>query len=175
MSLRLRLTIIYSTLLSGVVLLLSIVVFSMVSVVITGQVDSELEKRADGIIAEMRADAAGGLALGSDSLDISNDVYYQVWSTESLLLYSSDNIKQVPEPMTVSAIGASAPNFKDVEILDESFRVLTVPLSVEGENYGWLQIGVPTQNLRYTQRLLVFVLGVSALFAIITGAVVGGW
>ena len=173
MSLRLRLTIIYSTLLSGVVLLLSIVVFSMVSVVITGQVDSELEQRADGIIAEMRADAAGGLALGSDSLDISNDVYYQVWSTESLLLYSSDNIKQVPEPMTVSAIGASAPNFKDVEILDESFRVLTVPLSVEGENYGWLQIGVPTQNLRYTQRLLVFVLGVSALFAIITGAVVG--
>ena len=173
MSLRLRLTIIYTALLSGVVLLLSIVVFSMVSVVITSQVDSELQRSADYIIELIRADSLGGMAVVKDSVELPGDVYYQVWSTDNKLQINSENTGQLTEAMDNSAVGESISMFRDVKIREESFRVLTVPLSVEGNSSGWLQVAVPIFNLRYTQRLLIFVLSVSALFAIITGGVVG--
>ena len=98
MSLRLRLTIIYTTLLSGVVLLLSIVVYSMVSVVITNQVDSDLQQSADRIIAGMRADSMGELVIVMDDLDVSGDIYFQVWSVENQLLNSSNNARQLLRP-----------------------------------------------------------------------------
>ena len=173
MSLRLRLTIIYTTLLSGVVLLLSIVVYSMVSVVITNQVDSDLQQSADRIIAGMRADSMGELAIVMDGLDVSGDIYFQVWSVENQLMNSSNNASQLPGAMDSSSVGIAEPIIKDVTIQEEPFRVLTVPLSVEDNIYGWLQISTPVFDLRYTQRLLVFVLSISALFSIITGGVVG--
>lgn len=173
MSLRLRLTIIYTALLSGVVLLLSIVVYSMVSVVVTNQVDSELEQSAIQIIDVMRADSVGEIAIVADNMNVSSNLYYQVWSIENQLLDVSDNASQLQGPMDSSYPDRSEPTFKNVQLLDEPFRVLTVPLSVEGDVYGWLQISVPVVDLRYTQRLLIFVLSISALFSIITGGVVG--
>ena len=173
MSLRLRLTIIYTALLSGVILLLSIVVFSMISVVTTNQVDSELQQSADQIIEAIRADSTGGLAIGSGTLDVSGDVYYQVWLNENRIQIYSDNTIQFPGAMDALAVGSPSPIFRDVVILEDPFRVLTVPLSVGGESFGWLQVSVPIHYLRYTQRLLIFVLGVSALFSLITGGVVG--
>jgi len=139
MSLRLRLTIIYTALLSGVVLLLSIVVYSMVSVVVTNQVDSELEQSAIQIIDVMRADSVGEIAIVADNMNVSSNLYYQVWSIENQLLDVSDNASQLQGPMDSSYPDRSEPTFKNVQLLDEPFRVLTVPLSVEGDVYGWLQ------------------------------------
>lgn len=173
MSLRLRLTIIYTALLSGVVVLLSIVVYSMVSVVGMSQVDSELTESADLIIEALRADSTGGLAINVDSLDISSDVYYQVWSKDSQLLISSDGAYQLPVSIDDEAIGSVEPILRDVDFDEEPIRVLTVSLSVGEKDYGWLQVGVSTFDLHYSRRLLVFVLGISALFSIITGGVVG--
>jgi signal transduction histidine kinase len=173
MSLRLRLTIIYTALLSGVVLLLSIVVYSMVSVVVTNQVDSELEQFATQIIDVMRADSMGEIAIATDNMRVSSNLYYQVWSIENRLLDRSDNASQLQGPMDSSYPDRSEPTFKNVQLLDEPFRVLTVPLSVEGDVYCWLQISVTVVDFRYNQRLLIFVLRISALFSIITGGVVG--
>ncbi len=173
MSLRLRLTITYTTLLSGAVLLLSIVVYSMVSVVVTNQVDSELQQSANQIIGVMRADSMGEIAIAADNINISSKLYYQVWSKENQLLDVSDNASQLQGPMDSSYPDSSAPMFRDVNLQDEPYRVLTVPLSVEGDVYGWLQISFPVSDLRYTQRLLIFVLSLSALFSIITGGVIG--
>lgn len=173
MSLRLRLTIIYTTLLSAVVLLLSIVVYSMVSVVITSQVDSELQESADHIIGALRADSVGNLGISSGTLNVSSHVLYQVWSQDDELLIVSSGDGDFTEMLDPSAIGNSTPIFRDVEILNNPYRVLTVPLTVDERNYGWLQVSVSLFDLRYTQRLLIFVLSISALFSIIAGGVVG--
>ena len=174
MSLRLRLTIIYTTLLSGVVLLLSIVVYSMVSVVVTNQVDAELELLANQIIDAMRADAAGEMVVEVQDLNLPSTMYYQVWSLQNQLLNASENAGSFEAPMdSTYPEKMAAPTYKDVQIQTEPFRVLTVPLTVEGQVNGWLQVGIQIFDLRYTQRLLIFVLSIAALFSIIVGGVVG--
>ncbi|MBG0785821.1 MAG: HAMP domain-containing histidine kinase [Anaerolineaceae bacterium] len=174
MSLRLRLTIIYTTLLSGVVLLLSIVVYSMVSVVVTNQVDAELEQSANQIIDTMRADAAGEMIVAVQDLNLPSTMYYQVWSLQNQLLNASENAGSFEAPMdSTYPEKMAAPTYKDVQIQTEPFRVLTVPLTVEGQVNGWLQVGIQIFDLRYTQRLLIFVLSIAALFSIIVGGVVG--
>lgn len=174
MSLRLRLTIIYTTLLSGVVLLLSIVVYSMVSVVVTNQVDAELELSANQIIDAMRADATGEMVVEVQDLNLPSTMYYQVWSLQNQLLNASENAGSFEAPMDGTyPEKMAAPTYKDVQIQTEPFRVLTVPLTVEGQVNGWLQVGIQIFDLRYTQRLLIFVLSIAALFSIIVGGVVG--
>lgn len=173
MSLRLRLTIIYTALLSGAVLLLSIVVYSMVSVVMTSQLDARLEQSADHIIQVLRADSIGGLAISPGTLALSTDVYFQVWSAENQILIYSDNAGEFTGAMDEDAVGEAESLFRDVTVRQDPFRVLTVPIAVEGRNYGWLQVGVSLATLRYIQRLLLLVLSISALFAIAVGGVIG--
>jgi hypothetical protein len=54
MSLRLRLTLLYTTLLGGVLLIFGALVYGMVSVVLLDQVDATLEQSAERIITRLR-------------------------------------------------------------------------------------------------------------------------
>ncbi|MDY6874210.1 MAG: HAMP domain-containing sensor histidine kinase [Chloroflexota bacterium] len=173
MSLRLRLTLIYIGLLSGVVLLLSIVVYSMVSVILINQVDDILQSTADHVIETMRADSLGDIAIDPRSLNISNRVYYQVWSVNDQLLGFSDNAQNFTTAMDPEAIGMAEPVFREVRIQDTAYRVLTVPLEVDDEDSGWLQIGLVLTDLHFTQRLLQIVFGISAVFTIAVAGIVG--
>lgn len=173
MSLRLRLTLIYTGLLSGVVLLLSIVVYSMVSVLMINQLDSQLQVSADHIIENLRADAIGGMAINPDTLTISNTIYYQVWSADARILLYSENSSHFTAAMDPNAVQSAEPIFREVEIQNEPYRVLSVPLVVEGEPRGTLQVGLILTALQYTQRLLQIVFGISALFSVIVAGIVG--
>ena len=173
MSLRFRLTLIYTGLLSGVVLLLSIVIYSMVSVVMINQVDQRLEAASEQIIAALRADGIGGVEINPESLQLLDNYYYQVWSEDSQLLVYSDSAREFTGPMDADALTSEQPVYREDTIGDILFRILTIPLTVSGEEAGWLQIGVTMTDLRLTQRLLLLVFGISALFALIMAAIVG--
>ena len=173
MSLRLRLTLIYTALLGSVVLLLSIVVYSMVSVVMIDQVDDRLHEASEQIIEVLRADAIGGLDINPDSLGVSNRVYYQVWSTDRQLLIYSENASDFTRPIDSEGIAQQQPVYNEVSIDQIAFRVLTIPLEVNNEVYGWLQVGETMTELRTTQRLLLIVFGISAVYAILVAAFVG--
>jgi heavy metal sensor kinase len=173
MSLRLRLTLIYTGLLSGVVLLLSIVVYSMVSVIMINQVDDTLQRTADHVIDVMRADSLGEIAIDPGALNISNLVYYQVWSADDRIMHFSDNAESFTAAMDPEGIGMVEPIFREVKIQDTAYRVLTVPLDVDGDDAGWLQIGLGLTDLHFTQRLLQIVFGISSVFAIAVAAIVG--
>jgi len=174
MSLRFRLILIYTALLSSVVLLLSIVVSSMVSVVIVDLVDDHLQETSDQIMNALRADAIGGLDINPAGVKISNDIYYQVWSTDHQLLIYSDNANDFTSPMDSEGISQEQTRYTDVDINETAYRVLTVPLQVDEEHYGWLQVGRTMNDLRYTQRLLLIVFGISAVYSILV-AVFFGW
>lgn len=173
MSLRLRLTLIYTGLLSGVVLLLSIVIYSMVSVVMIDQVDERLEYTSGQIIDALRADAIGGIEISPTTVQLSDNYYYQVWSEDAHLLVYSDSASEFTGAMDEEALTRDQPVYREVDIGETVFRVLTVPLTVSEEGAGWLQIGVTMTDLRMTQRLLLFVFGISAVFFVIVAGIVG--
>jgi hypothetical protein len=82
MSLRQRLTLVYSGMLSGFVLLLSIVVYALVSLLFVEYVDRGLENQANQVISLLRADMIGNLNISSDNLLLPEDIYYQIWNRE---------------------------------------------------------------------------------------------
>lgn len=171
MTLRLRLTLIYTGLVSGAVVLLSIVIYSMVSVVMMDQVDNRLEIISSQIIENLRADATGGLDLTSATYEVSNEYFYQVWSADRQLVLYSDNTSEFTRALNSEGLSQTQPVFQEVDHSGQTFRVLSVPLAVNNENYGWLQVAVPLDELRYTQRLLQIVFGVSAVFVIAVAGV----
>jgi len=173
MSLRLRLTLMYAALLSGVVLLLSIVIYSMVSVVMINQVDDRLEQISEKIIDVLQADQTGGIRVGSGSLALANEFHYQLWTSDRQLVGYSENASEFTSALNPEALTEDRPNYTEVSFTQIVFRVLTVPLMVDGEDYGWLQVGVPMTDLRQTQKLLQSVFGVSAFFATVVAGLVG--
>ncbi len=173
MSLRLRLTLIYTGLLSGVVLLLSIVVYSIVSVVLINEVDSTLQQTSEHFIGQMRADSLGEIAIDDDDLNISDVMYYQVWSESDQILLFSDNASGLTTALDPEGLAEKEPIFSETTIRGTPFRVLSVPLVVNDKASGWLQVATTVTSLRYTQRLMQIVFGIAALFAIIIAGVVG--
>ncbi len=173
MSLRLRLTLIYTGLLSGVVLLLSIVIYSMVSVVMVNQVDQRLEAASEHIMEALRADGIGGLDINAESLQLLDNIYFQVWSPEGQLQAYSESAGELTAPMDAEALQREQTVFREDRMGDTLFRILTIPLQVREESAGWLQVGVTMTDLRLTQRLLLLVFGISAVFALIMAAIVG--
>ncbi len=164
---------IYTGLLSGVVLLLSIVVYTLVSVIMINQVDDTLQQTADHLIETMRADSLGEIAINPGILNIPDRVYYQIWSADGQIILFSDNAADFTTAMDPEGVEMAEPVFREVEVQETPFRVLTVPLEVEGMDAGWLQIGLTLTELHYTQRLLQIVFGISAVFAIIVAGIVG--
>ena len=173
MSLRLRLTLIYAGLLSGVVLLLSIVIYSMVSVVMVDQVDERLEYASNQIIKALRADGIGGVEITQDILELSENYAYQVWSEDGQLLVFSNSAQELTRALDPEALNRDRPIYREVDVDESLFRVLTVPLTVNDANTGWLQVGVSMTDLRVTQRLLLLVFAISAFFSLIVASIVG--
>jgi two-component system, OmpR family, sensor kinase len=173
MSLRLRLTLVYSGMLSGVVLLLSIVVYALVSLLFTDFVDNDLQDGATQIISYLRADGIGGMQIGSDPLPISDDYFYQIWSTDRQLLDYSVNASDFISALDDDSLSQDELRFSEATIDQVLYRVITVPLEVQGQPYGWLQVGLTLTEIRYTLGLLQVVFGISAMFAIVVSVMVG--
>ncbi len=173
MSLRLRLTLIYTALLSSVVLLLSIVVYSMVSVVMVNQVDAVLHKNADIIVDAIQSDILGEIEVDDEALKLPNTIYYQIWSEPDDRIEASDNAEGFTGAMDPVAVDQEQTVYRNVEIHETPYRVLTVPLSAGDSSVGLLQVGLTMTDLRYTQRLLLVVFSISALFSIVIAGVLG--
>lgn len=173
MSLRLRLTLIYSGLLSGVVILLSIVVYTMVSVVMINEMDTNIQHAAEDVIANLRADSLGDMAIPPGAVNISGNIYYQVWSLSGQLVAYSDNAVDFTSALDPTALNIEEPIFQNATIQTTQLRVLTVPLNVDNNLAGWLQVGAVQTELHYTQHLLQIVFIIAALFAIIVAGIVG--
>ena len=81
MSLRLRLTLLYSTLMGGILLVISAAVIIVITALLFNTIDNRLET-AQGIILskpKIEVNDLGKVELRLKSADISSDVYVQVW------------------------------------------------------------------------------------------------
>ena len=174
MSLRLRLTLVYLVMLSGVVVLLSIVVYALVNLQLVNFVDQDLKSGANQIMTYLRADGIGNIEISTEAIPISEDYYFQIWSFDGLLVEYSSNAGELARAMDEEGLTQDQLWFNDVSIGMVPYRILTVPLVVQNESAGWLQVGLSLVEVRHTLQLLQVVFGITAVFAI-TVAVIVGW
>ncbi len=121
----------------------------------------------------MRAGAPGNINM--PKLDLFIDVYIQVWGIDGQLEARSQNINGYFLPLDPDSLQESKPVYRDVQIGANQLRVLTVPLTISGNNrlVSILQVATQLDTVATTQRVLLYILfigaGISMLIAGLAG------
>ena len=100
MSLRLRLTLLYSTFMGGILLIFGAAVYVLVNVILLNQVDTMLESVARDITQVTKVNSVGELSLISlPPLDMTSNAYVQVWGPDGSLIATSPSIGALSQPL----------------------------------------------------------------------------
>ena len=175
MSLRSRLTLLYTSMVGGILLLFGVAVFVSVSLTVTRQIDNTLLRTAELVRLNLRVDANGDLrATSLSSLDLPADIYVQVWNREGTLRDASPNIISYGRPLDPVSLSMGMPRLSDVVSGEVRLRVRSVPLEIGDRPVGTLQVGTRVEVVSATQRTLLVVLLVGTVLAI-TAAVLAAW
>jgi two-component system, OmpR family, sensor kinase len=157
MSLRLRLTLLYTSLLGGVLLIFGALVYGMVSVVLLDQVDATLEQSAERIITRLRVLPTRDFDPRSlaDFQPVEN-LIIQVWGPDRDLQIARPT--RFYQPLSETGRWAGENTFSSVQANGLSLRVLSVPLESSRGPAGVLQVGLSLSLIDVTQRTLASVL-----------------
>jgi len=79
MSLRARLTLLYTSLVGGILLLFVFIVYQFVSIILINQIDKTLALTANELIALTQMTSSGGVDVQVKDLDLATNVYIQFW------------------------------------------------------------------------------------------------
>jgi len=183
MTLRTRLTVLYAAVAGAILLFFGIAIYGLVSVMLVDQMDLSLDQTAHQIITNTRVNAMGDLEIIElPSLDVTSGIFVQVWSQGDVLKVASPNISRLEQSLDPIGLRTVAPIFRDSRVNNASLRVLSVPLTVDDQRVGVLQIGENRYLVDLTLRTMLWVLaGALALFVsvaaiagyLLTGQVLG--
>jgi heavy metal sensor kinase len=164
MSLRARLTLLYTTLLGGILLLFGVTVYFLVGFLLTNQVDDNLIQTFEDIRTNTRLESVGNIeVLRLPSLNLAGNVYAQAWDRSGQLRAS--NIPDLRQPFDPVSMQSSTPVFSEVNLQGIHLRVLSVPLVVGERPIGKLQLASNLRLVDATMHTLVTVLVIGSLIA----------
>jgi heavy metal sensor kinase len=159
MSLRTRLTLLYSFIVGGILILFGVAVYRSISLTVTRQLDELLRRTAETVYSNTRIDSSGQITNPSLAfLNLPADVFLQVWDRDNTLRASSPNLISMSRPLDPAGLQSTLPVFRDVTQGSYQLRVLTVPLEVGERLVGTLQVGTRLDLVMATQRSLSLVL-----------------
>ncbi len=172
MSLRARLTLLYTALVGGILLLFGFAVYQIVSQNLVRQIDELLAQTATELIQSTQYNALGGLDFRPvPDLELTTNVYIQVWGRGTDLVFSSSSIQHLREPMAPLDRLPARPVYRVTSIGGTELRVLSVPLAAGRRLVGTLQIGANLAIVHATQRTLLVVLIVGTVIAMTVAAI----
>jgi two-component system OmpR family sensor kinase len=175
MSLRVRLTLLYSSLLGGILLLFGVAVYLVISILLINHLDTLLIGTAKDIINVTRVDPSGELGVVRfPRLDFTANVYVQAWDRNGQLKSSSPSIAQLSEALDPISLDSRLPVFRDTSLQGVPLRVLSVPLQVSGRPVGVVQVATSLGVVNAARRDLLYILVIAAIFSVAFAAL-GSW
>jgi heavy metal sensor kinase len=174
MPLRLRLTLLYTTLLGGTLLLFGGLVYSLVSLVLVNQLDTSLAQQAElltnGLLRVNAANQFDSRVL-TEFQPTDSSLVYQIWGADRRLQIERPRGWQAP--LDEAGLLASRPTFRSTYSRGVHVRVLSVPLATPRGPSGVLQVGLTLTLLDATQRTLSTVFIGLAIFAMALAGLAG--
>ena len=171
MSLRLRLTILYSALTGGILLIFGILLYSLVDLLLVTQVDTTLFQTANDLLVGWRVGPAGELSQETlPKLNLTSFVYYQIWDNNGRLHSSSPGLGQIGQPFDPVGYQLKRSIYRNAMIQKVHLRVLNVPLEAGGRPIGTLQVAASMTMVDTTRQSLVQTTIVIAVAAILFAA-----
>lgn len=166
MSLRARLTLLYTSLVGGILLIFGVVIYQLISVTLIDQVDAILANNAQLTIDAIRFNPKGELyLLPAPRIEFATNVYIQLWTRDNQLVYSSQNIRWLDVPLDPRGRHAIKPVYRDTMVSDAHIRVLSVPLSAGQRPVGTIQVGASLAVVDATQNRLLTTLIIGVLIS----------
>lgn len=169
MSLRIRLPLLYTTILAGTLLLFGSLVYGLVSLILLNQVDNRLEQQANQLISRIQINAADKFDVRLLSLYQSEDgLSYELWDTNGRLLFSRP--PGYTGPISDQELFQTESSYATVATPEAHIRVLSVPLQSERGRVGLLQIAVDLMFVDLALEALTSVLVTVSIIGIIFSA-----
>lgn len=112
MSLRARLTLLYSSLIGGILLLFGVLIYILIGAFLLDQVDRTLNQTVRDILANSQVSAVGELnVITLPSLELTASVYVQYWDRENHLQMTSPAFGTSTSRSTPPTLFPAAPFF----------------------------------------------------------------
>lgn len=165
MSLKFRLTLLYMSLVGGILILFSVVVYALASLTLAAEIDQSLEQIWFELQKVTRISPRGDVELTTLNITFNQNVLVQVWRNGQLIGGSS-NAGQIDKPLDELSVTTTSPVYRDVNVEDLHLRVLSVPLLVSGRPFATFQIGTNLSVVDGTERDLLSALIVASIVAI---------
>jgi two-component system, OmpR family, sensor kinase len=170
MSLRLRLTLLYSLLTGGILLLLGVAIYLLVGVQLIRQTDYTLFQTVQGILENTFISSIGDMQPFLPNLDLSSNVFIQFWNSKGELESSSPNIINLTDPLDSSGLASSSTVYRNAVTRGAHLRVISVPLVANGHRVGLLQAALSLAIVDQTRRELINILiGAAASAMLLAG------
>jgi signal transduction histidine kinase len=159
MSLRARLTLLYSTLLGGILLIFGVALYQIVGMLLIGQIDDRLNQAYQDVYQDLRS------WKEVVPLEPIPDIYVQLWSPD--LRLRSSSIERFNHALDPVGLLSQVPVRRSVYFEDLHLRVITIQLFLGNRPYGILQLGTSLAGVNATQDALVVILLSGSILAIV--------
>jgi two-component system OmpR family sensor kinase len=166
MSLRVRLTLLYSLLAGGILLVFGTAVYSFANILLTNQVDETLKQTSTNIISNTRIDSVGDLnVVILPQFTFTSNLFVQLWDNNQKLSSASQNIGTYVDPLDPEGLDNKLPQYRDVLIQDVHMRTISVPLLIGDRPIGTLQIASSTELIYSLRKTLFSILLITTLIS----------
>ena len=176
MSLRARLTVFYTGVLGVVLVFFGLAVYILISQVLLRQIDDTLDRAARDLLFVTRVDDTGHFVF-TQRVSLDSSVISQVWDVDGDLVAVGQTLEPdspFRNPLNPQGLELSLPQYRNVLINERPFRVLSIPLPLNGEHIGTLQVASSMAILTAArQDLIEFLMILSAIAVLIAGFI--GW
>ncbi len=174
MTLRARLTLWYTAVLAGALLLFGVLVYFLLSYSLTLQIEEVLKSTADEILLASRRNMRG---VALPPLDLAGGVYVQVWGQDEAngVTLVASNIESYDEAFDPVQLDATVRTFTTVRKGRANLRVLTVPVIVVPGNQvvGFIQLASSLEPVEQALSFLLFVMVPGGVLVVVIAAFVG--
>src|SRR5258706_1220444 len=175
MSLRLRLTLLYSTFMGGILLIFGAAVFILVNVILLNQVDTTLAGVVHDLTQITWLKSLGELnVIRLPPLDMTSNVYVQVWGTDAKPIATSPSISTLTTSLDPVNLRTGITIYHDTYVGVAHLRVLTVPLKAGEHAIGVLQVAASLSVVDATRNTLLSIMAGVAIIAVLFAGV-GSW
>jgi two-component system, OmpR family, sensor kinase len=165
MSIRLRLTIFYSFILGGVLLVFSGLVYTLVGVALMDQIDQTLIQSGNQLINELKVNSSGQINSRSVmDFESNENLIFQIWGQDRDLQFSRP--VRFTSSLDESGKFSNEPIFNTVQLTNGHFRVLSVPITADRGTVGIVQLALNLSMVDVVRQTLAILLVIFSLFSI---------
>jgi len=173
MSLRLRLTMLYATLMGAILFVMGMALLRVVSILLLNQIDDHLETIHGSIVENITASSLGKMEVNFEDIELGSDVYVQVWSVVGELQSSFGDFENFEnKPFDPNSLRITHPIYRNLNTEDWRVRVLSIPLEQRGHIIAVLQIASDLRVFDEIRANLLDVISIIWIVAVLFSGVI---